>query len=541
MTDINSAVRANYDKKGVLFSTEFPPYIKNIEETNISLSEFISQWKGDGESEVGLIKCPYYTVKIYSGKSEAKELEMSAYSFPLFKQQLFSFGFITLSEDMFPITVTLKAKDDYVISSAKVIPEKLSVNAVVEQGETTFEIKNFGQFTVLFNGGENEFLRPLTIFVKRYKEYSIDKSFKIIEFKKGFYELDRILNCAESDGLDDKTVVYLHSGAFIKLKKPTLEEKYCINCFGNKVWGSFIRAQGKKDVYIVGDGIIDFSALPLHARAPFEFISCNNVTIDGVTAIGAASWTFTLRDCVNVNINDIIGISYRINSDGVAICNCKDALIQNSFMCSGDDLFQVKSYHSLAENSETGGHNITFRNCQAWAVKTRCFGFIQESERDVDGILYEDCSAIYHDADFTMTDSFTSMGAFVVVVGDTATIKNVAFKNCDAYTCKAFAINIVLADNFWTINKEKGCLGRIENVSFSNMRFKTFGKGIQIVNKKLKDRAKNDLSGISFSDIYIDGKRQQNYADFLNKITFLGDADKDCVSSFNGKNTFHNE
>ena len=45
---------------------------------------------------------------------------------------------------------------------------------------------------------------------------------------------------------------------------------------------------------------------------------------------------------------------------------------------------------------------------------------------------------------------YDAMGAFLVIVGDTSTVKNVTFKNCDSYYCQGFVMNVAVGPNFWS-------------------------------------------------------------------------------------------
>ena len=266
---------------------------------------------------------------------------------------------------------------------------------------------------------------------------------------------------------------------------------------------------------------MDFSNLSLHARHPLYFTSCTNVTVQGVTFINAAHWQMVFVDCKNVNVNDVILFGYRINSDGIAVCNSRDVLVENCWVRSGDDLFEVKATKSSAPNSGTGGSNITFRHNQAWAEKTRSFGFIQESLMDVDGILFEDCSSILQVA--TM---YNAMGAFLVVVGDSATVRNVTFRNCDSYYCQGYVMNVMVGPNYWSTSSD---WGKIENVTFDGIRYNhdfsgekvsvvnglqvsSHTQGISISNKDTRPAGTGQignvaaLQNITFSNIVQDGK-----------------------------------
>lgn len=71
----------------------------------------------------------------------------------------------------------------------------------------------------------------------------------------------------------------------------------------------------------------------------------------------------------NVTVRDVIIFGYRQNSDGIAMVDTQHALIEDCFIRSGDDLFEVKSMYS---DSPSGGNDIVYRNCVAWADQVPC-------------------------------------------------------------------------------------------------------------------------------------------------------------------------
>ena len=521
----------------VLESTKLPSVIQNINDGFITIDQVISQAYSNDGNNSGIIECPYYTVKFSGGKDgERKDGTIHSYSVPLYKQELLSFGYIEATSDMFPITVTLSSKySGWDINFARVIPMKYLVETNVLGGTVTFQINDFNTYTVLFNDAAVEFKRPFTLFVKEHEEIDVPEGYDLIEFEAGLHYLNRIVNNSTGDGIKSKTFIYLHPGAYLVAKMPDIySESHIQDSHGHDVWKGFVYFAGQDDLIVKGHGVIDLSALPLHARTPFEISSANNVTLEGFTLINSSAWTIQVRNCTNVNINNIALMSYKINSDGIAICNTQDATVKNSFVCSGDDLFEVKAVDA-SSMSGTGGNNILFDNCQAWALKTRAFGFIQESEMDVSDVTFNNCSVIYHDADFTMSDAFTSMGAFVVVVGDVSTIKNITFRSCDTYYADKYQINIVLADNAWTTSE---CKGKIENITFEGMSFSDWKSGIQIVNYKKSNSDINDVKNIIFKDIYVGGTKQ-TLTEIKNQIHFYGSANSSLLLEDNENGTLY--
>lgn len=497
----NSSTAGNYAAISEPFSVKFPDTVMSVDSGFVNLQKFKEQSLSNDANLQGVIICPYYTVTYGEGE------KLYSYSVPSCSSELHSFGYIEATEDMFPLTVTIKA--EYTVNSAVVIPEKLGVTPSVNGGVVTFTVNGFDSYTVLFNGKFN-FERPYTVFVREYEEIEVPAGYKLVEYQPGIHYVDKVPE------LESNTMVYLHSGAYLIAKQPSVYlEKNTTDSFGMTVWNGFFYSVGQNNLIIKGNGVLDLSNLTWHARCPINFSSCSNILIDGITIIDSGSWTLFMADCKDVVIRNVILLGYRTNSDGIVITCCKNVLVENCFVRSGDDLVEVKATLATAHNTQTGGENIVFRHCQAWAEKTRCFGFIQESELDVDGVLYEDCSALYQDAVWS-----DAMGAFLVIVGDGSNIKNIRFKDCDAYYVEGYVMNVSLGKNEWTITDE---MGSISGITFENFKFYSYSKQEEHSNKNLGIRLQNtkedgtaeDFHDIAFKNITQDGNKVGSWDELL--------------------------
>lgn len=472
------------------FSVKLPDTIKSVDSGFVNLEKFKAQSKTNDANIQGIIECPFYDVTYSNGQ------KIYAYSVPSVSSELHSFGYLEATKDMFPITVTITTDfANYSLESAVVIPEKFGIVPTVSNNRVTFTINSFDHYTVLFNGKFN-FDRPFTLFVREYEKIEVPQGYELIEFKPGIHYIDKI-NVNKSN-----VMVYLHTGAYLVAKQPSVyNEKNTVDLFGMNVWNGVFYAVGQKNIIIKGNGILDLSNLTWHARCPINFSSCSNITIEGITIVDSSSWSLFMADCKDLYINNVILLGYRTNSDGIVITCCRNVLVENCFVRSGDDLIEVKATLGNAPNTDTGGSNITFRHNQAWAEKTRCFGFIQESEMDVDGVLYEDCSALYQDATWD-----NAMGTFLVIVGDGSNIKNVTFRNCDAYYVEGYVMNVSLGKNQWTITNE---MGTISGITFENIKFYSYydedkpdvkNLGIRLQNTK-EDGSADDYHDITFKNL----------------------------------------
>lgn len=494
-------------KKLTAKSIELPQNVISITKKE-ELSEFISNTKHDNGVNNGIIQSPFFNVTFNDDK-------VFSYSVPLYcTQSLFSFGYIEVQKKDFPVKITITAKNGLPpLSFAKIIPLKSGITPSVKNGKVDFTVNSFGYYTVLFSEDtDKEFVNTYTLIVKERKTIKIPKGYDLIEYNAGIHYVDRITN--DKNGIKSNTVIYLHSGAYVVCKQPDNKEKSFIDGVNCKTWAPFINVSNAKNVIIAGSGVIDASNLSLHARTPIMINSSCKVIIDGITIINSPSWTIYVLNSKNIKIQNVIMLGYRINSDGIVPCNCKNVFVKNCFAKSGDDLFQAKAQSPAAPLTHTGGKNVYYKNCQGWAEKTRCFGFIQETEMDVNGVFFKDCSVIYHDAVWER-----AMGAFVVCVGDRSTVKNVKFTNCDAYRTEGYVINVYLGDNQWTTNKKQGCLGKIHGVKFKNIYFNSKNLKLKhseqdsvvaVLLKNKKTVAKSnpkDFKNIVIKNLFMDGKK----------------------------------
>jgi Glycosyl hydrolases family 28/Pectate lyase superfamily protein len=147
-------------------------------------------------------------------------------------------------------------------------------------------------------------------------------------------------------------------------------------------FSSFIYANGKKNIAISGQGILNGQGKPwwkwkdlnmeqqLHEMgakgipvsqrifdgrngkvlrpAFFQPVRCSNVLVEGVSFLYGAFWTIAPVYCENVIVRDVKIVTsgeYGItpNGDGVDPSSCKDVLIEHCEFNTGDDCIAIKS------------------------------------------------------------------------------------------------------------------------------------------------------------------------------------------------------
>lgn len=463
-------------------SMKLPDVIESVdldsESSFVKYSDFKDRYLSVEGSPDGIIECPHYEVSVTDKNGE--NFEVYSYSVSAVHSDVHSFGYFDCEESNFPLTVAIKTRKH--TEKAFVIPEKFGITPKVENDVVSFTVNSFDDYNVLFNGKFDIDL-PYTLFVRKIARYSAPAGYRVVDydgsdgiltvkshtvlnFPAGIHYVDAMIFESDSE-------VHLETGALIIAKQPDFyTEAHVTNSSGNENWQAFFRAEGVKNVSVTGYGVVDFSELYVHARHPLNFQTSENLKVEGITITGAGAWNLLFTDCINVAVNGVKIFGYKINSDGIALCNTKNGTVENSWIRSGDDLFEVKATKGSAPLSGVGGKDIVFRHNQAWADKTRSFGFIQETEMDVSDILFEDCSSLFQAATWD-----EAMGAFLVIVGDGHEVKNVTFRNCDSYYCIGYAVNVSVGPNQWTFSDlpendhDHASYGSAKNIRFENFTY----------------------------------------------------------------------
>ncbi|CAA6677652.1 MULTISPECIES: glycoside hydrolase family 28 protein [unclassified Lentimonas] len=131
-----------------------------------------------------------------------------------------------------------------------------------------------------------------------------------------------------------------------------------------------IYAENAKNVSITGGGVIDGRGtkehFPIGDRKAYNdrpmlirFVDCDGVTFENVSFMNAASWCTHLVNCDNVVARNVtIDSQVNRNNDGFDLDGCKNVLIEDCDIRTGDDSICPKS------TTERLCENIVVRNCR---------------------------------------------------------------------------------------------------------------------------------------------------------------------------------
>ena len=497
--------------RAVTYPTEI---VTTLEKRGMTANQFAGlaaaghNYVGNGGREGGSLGIsPYYTLQV-NGES------VPVYATPVYIGSKGGYGaihsFAVLEITGSPTLKVEATKTDKAPSDAVVLPESRGIKATLSGKTASMTLKEIGNYTLLVDNASQE--TALTVFVRQAR----NEEAEIAAYKQRYGE-NRVLVYEPGvhyvDYIDiplGNYVVYLRTGALLLAKhkfditddaseKAAYEEE----TVGKQGIGlsrfPFINCHNKTNVTITGGGTIDFSALDWHERRGIFITQTTGLTVEGITLINAPEWTVTTYRCTDVTIRDLIIFGYKTNSDGIAICNSKQAAVTNCFARSGDDLFEVKG---LGGVSTAVVDDVTFTDCVAWGGKARCFGVIGEVNLPVSNVTFRDCAILYRDA----TWDNERLGGLVVIVEEKgAPVSHITFENIEIFRDEGRAINCT----FYNPDLS-GC--SVTDVVFRNITYSTPMKLL------FKARGKNTLE-VTLEKVLVNGKllTSDNMGNYVNR------------------------
>ena len=140
---------------------------------------------------------------------------------------------------------------------------------------------------------------------------------------------------------------------------------------------SLITGVDLHNIAIVGRGTIDgrgahwwqrfIDKTLVHPRPRLiAFANCDNVLIEGITAVNSPSWTINPVRCENVTIHrvTIINPADSPNTDGINPDSCRMVHISNCHVSVGDDCITIKSGVETEDTDQRAPcENVTITNC----------------------------------------------------------------------------------------------------------------------------------------------------------------------------------
>ena len=343
--------------------------------------------------------------------------------------------------------VTVEAALD--LKSAQIRPASYGISPTVSGRKIQFTITKPGQLTVEINGTH---AKALHLFANPLEtDRPGANAPHVVYFGPGIHEVNTL-------ELHDGTTLYLAGGAILRgTIRPDEPHSAKPDWAGQLNYQNFIHADGVKNIIICGRGIIDLTDLPWHSRQAIVLRKASNVTIEGITIIGAPCWTVALFDSRNIHIRNIKEICSRENSDGIDLCNSQDVLVEDCFLRNDDDEICVKT---LEPPPAQMSKNILVQNCVIWNDRARGLGITSETRRDIRHVVFQNCDIIH---DFSTA---SDCAALAVIVSDSATVSDIRFEDIRLEDVKANLILCWISDDVWS--HDPRC-GHIKGVTFNHI------------------------------------------------------------------------
>ncbi len=274
------------------------------------------------------------------------------------------------------------------------------------------------------------------------------------------------------------------------------------------------------------------------------FANSKNITVSGLTLKDSVGWTFHLNNCEDVYVNDVTirndVYNKSVNSDGIDINGCRNVVIENCDICTGDDGICLKNIDST-DNSRPRSdmYNIRVRNC---VVASTCNAtkIGTETVGNIFDVTFENIYVRKHiNVDEALSPNpkkpyYDTIAAISVQSNDGAKVYDVTFKNylVDAVQAPFFILlmnrktkdpNAVLGEvrNISidglivkkalltsSINASKGAI--IKNVSINNVVVDTFEEKPEMCEEKIPD-------GTQYPDAHFFG-RFRSYGLFVRNV-----------------------
>lgn len=349
--------------------------------------------------------------------------------------------------------ISIEISYSRVKDSVTVLPENANAECeLINNGRgISATIRGYGSFSFVFNGKRD---CPLTLFVRQkvaapegdvitlepseHEVLSFDKEGATYILKKGVYKVESL-----SIDANDLTV-FFESGTHIicTVAEPSTH---------------FLQCYGKDNIKLIGNAVFDLAYRGQGGGSTIDFYDCRNLEYSGITVINSASWTNCFTAVETLNISDVAVIGYRTYSDGIMISDCKDAIIKNCFVRTGDDAIEIKSTSSGKYRCK----NVLFEGCAVWSDKGVCYGVVYESNNDVSDVTWRNCSV-----GFASSDWSRHLGALTVSIEgskDGVSDYDLHFENIEIYKSSSAIISL------WMVNG-----GNVHDLHFENITCKNF-------------------------------------------------------------------
>jgi len=241
---------------------------------------------------------------------------------------------------------------------------------------------------------------------------------------------------------NDPNVIWFDSGKLYKDVKLELQDNQTAYIEGGAVVQGYIFANNKKNIKVLGRGILDGiynSANTENQKRFLYFKDCENVSVEGVTLHNGTTWQVTMLHCNHASIKGIRIVSENSGDDGIDLVRCTHVRVEDVFAHTKDDCIAVKSGGDYPNTHPTD--DIVVRNCVFWnslwgnAIEV---GFELNSD-EVKNVRFEDIDIIH------VEDG----AALSIHNAGPAHVHDVVFENIRVEDCQQKLIDVAIFFSQW--------------------------------------------------------------------------------------------
>lgn len=221
----------------------------------------------------------------------------------------------------------------------------------------------------------------------------------------------------------------------------------------------------------------------------FIFDACENISIQDVSMIESESWTLHFKWCKKVHVERVnieSSLENGVNSDGIDVDGCKDVLIDNCVVRTGDDAIVLKT--TRTPDGETQScENVIVTNCSLTSTDSG-LKLGTESFSDYRHIIFSNCVIR------------NTNRAISIIIRDGATVSDVLYSNISIECNRKYYFWWGNGDPVWLVVRKRNPesrIGMIKNISFEHIMATAQGTS------KIEGFPGVPLENITFSDFQI--------------------------------------
>ena len=381
-------------------------------------------------------------------------------------------------EDSAEVTITLRKP----CAKAEILPAAYGIKPILNGPTLRFTMYEPQHITVLLDDSDEEVLH---LFTHRPETDIPDaKDPNVIYFGPGEHWINHI-------DIKSGQTVYLDGGALVRAVLPAGavgKQGGVLNLYG---YGSnpVFNVQNAENVRICGRGILDGTLLPHPARNLIRLYNSKDVRVEGILLRNSPNWHMPIANCERVTVDGLVGLSGRLNSDGINCVSTSHAVIRNCFMRTHDDTYAVKTMTPGVPSTD-----ILYENCIAWNDWGYAFGVTYETRADISNATWRNCHALY-----------ARHWPIGVHVSDSGTVSNILFEGISIHypqtrIPKEMGQALVQIDNRRDVWGKDACTGHVRDITLRNIA--VTGSPVPSIIIEGAD-AEHAIEGVTFEGIRI--------------------------------------